>query len=98
MVTLFPSDYSKGAAVRANETLNLPGERLPVTLEFTAPPGREQVQCFATDKDVSAQLPAEIVAGTFEALPMEMGSRLEQIFGDVSGEMLAETRVDLQVR
>jgi hypothetical protein len=98
VVTLFPSAYSKGAALRGNETLNLPGARLPVTLEFTAPPGREQVQCFATDKDIGAELPAEIVAGTFEVLPMEIGNRLDQIFGEISGDMLAEMRVDLQVR
>jgi len=98
VITLFPSDYSKGAAVRGNEVLELPGERLPVTLEFTAPPGREQVQCFATGQDVSDQLPAEIVAGAFEVLPATISNRLDAIFGALSSEMLAVTSVELQIK
>ncbi len=98
VVTLFPSRYSKGARVRGNISLALPGERLPVTLQFTAPPGREQIACYATERDMGDRLPKAVTAGAFEALSPARAAEVEAAFAEMAGSGLAQAKVDILVQ
>ena len=96
-IALFPSRFSNGAWVEGNETLELPGERLPVPLQMAPPSGHEVVVCYGTSRDVTRDLPPALITGDFEPIAAELAERIDEIFGGLSDTRVASSRVELTV-
>ena len=91
VVPIFPADGGNGQ-VWANRPY-----RVLDDLQFSHPTGSETVRCFATDRDVSAELPAALVGRPYEPLPADLAARLPQIFAGLGNVRHADASVDITV-
>jgi hypothetical protein len=97
-ITLFPSQFSNGAWVEGHETLFLPGDRLPVTLSIAPPAGVEIIRCYGTTRDVTRDLPSDLVSGDFRTIDPGLADQIEPTFRGVSDSRLATGEIVVRVR
>ncbi|MCB9946511.1 MAG: DUF4384 domain-containing protein [Rhodospirillaceae bacterium] len=98
VVPLFPMSESGGAYLAANTLLELPGPRLVGDLQVAPPVGRDQVSCFATDRDVTAELPRDVVPLDFTPLPGALAASLAQLFTSLGDVEVAEVRLPIEIQ
>lgn len=84
--------------VKGGQPVEIPGTYAS-GFKFTASPpaGNEEIHCFATDQDISTQLPAEIGMKSLEPLPRQQLSRLSNIYRNVRGVRLSEASMMLTI-
>lgn len=92
VIPIFPDGEAGGGRVAGNRAYRLPDE-----LRITHPSGTETVTCFATDRDVGAELPAPLVERPFEPLPDDVAARLAAIFAGLKVSQRADARLVLTV-
>ncbi len=92
----FPNRFQSDSRVLA-DGLKLPGA---MRFEIGLPPRgvRETVACFATERDVLAQLPDTLNAGDFDALPVASLDQVKTAFARVSNGALAQDTILLQAK
>ena len=88
----FPNRWQRDSRVLPADGVRLPGK---MGFEIAAD-GRETVACFATDRDVLAQLPEAFRAGDFDALPLASLDDVRSAFARASSGALAHETVQLQ--
>ena len=96
-IALFPSQFSGGAWVEGHETLYLPGDRLPVTLSIAPPAGQEIIRCYGTTRDVSRDLPSELMSGDFRPIDPSLAARIGPTFQGISDVRLAGGEIVVRI-
>ena len=98
VLRFFPNRFQPAARVKADEGLQLPGAmRFEIRLNTRGV--TETVACFATDRDVLAELPAALgAAADFAPLPVASLGQVRDAFGRVGGSALAQETLQMQPR
>jgi peptidoglycan hydrolase-like protein with peptidoglycan-binding domain len=91
----FPNRFRRDSHIAASQGLQLPGAmRFEIRMN---PRGvQETVSCFATERDVMADLPAALSASDFEPLPVGSLEVVRDVFINVSGGTLAQEYFHVQ--
>lgn len=97
LVRFFPNRFAKDARVAASRPLALPGA-MRFQLAMTKPGAQETFACFATERDVIADLPASVVGTDFEPLAVASLSQLREAFVAASRGKLAEETVHVRAK
>lgn len=84
----FPNRFHTDARVAAAAGLQLPG-RMGFELAMNMAGTVETVACYATDRDVSAQLPAPVAGTDFVPLPLASLEQVRSAFHKASGGVMA---------
>ena len=93
----FPNRFQRDSRVQPATGLQLPGSmRFELTMNTRGIP--ETVACFATERDVLAELPAGVDGGDFQPLPAATLDQVRQAFVKVSGGALAHESFELRAR
>ena len=93
----FPNRFQRDSRVQPATPLQLPGSmRFELTMNTRGVP--ETVACFATERDVLAELPAGVNGGDFQPLPVATLDQVRQAFVKVSGGTLAHESLELRAR
>jgi len=93
----FPNRFQRDSRVQPATGLQLPGAmRFELTMNTRGVP--ETVACFATERDVLAELPAGVNGGDFQPLPAATLDQVRQAFVKVSGGTLAHESLELRAR
>ncbi|HEY6513723.1 MAG TPA: DUF4384 domain-containing protein [Burkholderiaceae bacterium] len=93
----FPNRFQRDSRVQPATGLQLPGSmRFELTMNTRGVP--ETVACFATERDVLAELPAGVNGGDFQPLPAATLDQVRQAFVKVSGGTLAHESLELRAR
>ncbi len=89
IVRFFPNRFQKSALVKADAPLQVPGT---MAFELVANPQRvrETVACFASERDITAQLPASAVGTDFDNLPVASLDQLASSFAAAGGADLVQ--------
>ena len=89
IVRFYPNRFSKSALVKPDAPLEIPGamgfEIVANTRNVT-----ETIACFASERDVLAQLPAAVLGTDFATLPATSLAQVRSAFARSAGETLAE--------
>lgn len=93
----FPNRFQRDSRVQPAAGLQLPGAmRFELTMNSRGVP--ETVACFATERDVLAELPAGVNGGDFQPLAAATLDQVRQAFVKVSGGTLAHESFELRAR
>ena len=93
----FPNRFQRDSRVQPATGLQLPGSmRFELTMNSRGVP--ETVACFATERDVLAELPAGVNGSDFQPLPAATLDQVRQAFVKVSGGALAHESLELRAR
>jgi serine/threonine-protein kinase len=89
ILRFYPNRFSKSALVRADAPLEIPGK---MRFEIVANTRNvaETVACFASERDVMAQLPAAVVGTDIASLRATSLDQVRSAFARVAGDTLAE--------
>lgn len=93
----YPNRFAKDSLVLASKPLNLPGQmRFQLTMN---PKGvTETIACFATQRDVLADLPRGVVGVDFEPLPVSGFEQIRNAFVATAGGAVAQERFNVQAK
>jgi hypothetical protein len=91
----FPNRFSRDSLVPAAKPLLLPGG-MRFQLAMNAKGVPETIACFATQRDVSAALPAQMIGTDFEPLVAGSIDQIRSAFANASGGALAEETFHVQ--
>ena len=75
--------------------LTFPGERMPLPLPASEPGGDSEVRCFASDRDLTADLPSGIQA--FKPLGPDAVKKLEAMLDGLGQTRLVVAQIVLRV-
>jgi hypothetical protein len=89
LIRFFPNRYARDPRVAASSALALPGA-MRFQLAMTKPGAQETFACFATERDVLADLPATVVGTDFEPLAATTLSQVREAFVAASRGKLAQ--------
>ena len=93
----FPNRFQRDSRVQPATGLQLPGSmRFELTMNTRGVP--ETVACFATERDVLAELPAGVNGSDFQPLPAANLDQVRQAFIKASGGTLAHESLELRAR
>jgi hypothetical protein len=95
LIPIFPSPDSGGSLVRSHMPLTFPGERMPLPLPASEPGGDSEVRCFASDRDLTADLPSGIQA--FKPLGPDAVKKLEAMLDGLGQTRLVVAQIVLRV-
>ena len=93
----FPNRFQRDSRVQTAAGLQLPGAmRFELTMNTRGVP--ETVACFATERDVLAELPPGVNGNDFQPLPVGTLDQVRQAFIKASGGTLAQDSLELRTR
>jgi Domain of unknown function (DUF4384) len=93
----FPNRFQRDSRVQPAAGLQLPGAmRFELTMNKGGVP--ETVACFATERDVLAELPPGVNGNDFQPLPVATLDQVRQAFIKASGGTLAHESLELRAR
>lgn len=93
----FPNRFQQNSRVDATQGLRLPGA-MRFEIRMNARGAQEAVSCFATDRDVLAELPATLARADFEPLAVSTLEQLRDAFVHVAGGGLAQDVFHFQAK
>lgn len=94
IIRFFPNRFQSDSRVQTADGLQLPGAmRFEITVN---PRGQETISCFATERDVLAQLPAGVSANDFDPLPVASLDQVRSAFLKVANGALAHESLQIQ--
>jgi hypothetical protein len=95
IIRFFPNRFQRDSRVQTAEGLTLPGSmRFEIVMN---PRGlQETISCFATERDVLAQLPAGVNVGDFDPLPVASLDQVKSAFVKAANGALAQETFQLQ--
>ncbi len=95
IVRFYPNRFTKSALVKTVAPLQVPG-----TMGFELVANiwgvKETVACFATERDVMAELPQAVAGIDFENLPVTSLDQVTSAFSKVAGNQLADAHFAVQ--
>lgn len=97
IVRFFPNRFRRDSLVTARQGVQLPG---PMRFEIRANPQgvKETVSCFATERDVLADLPVAVASADFTPLPLASLEQVRDVFIRASGGVLAQEYFHVQAK
>lgn len=96
-VPLFPLGAIDGPQIRGSVPLEIPGHRTDAALRATAP-GKQDVQCWLADRDISPELPHALLSASGERLPDQMAAGLDALFSGIEGSRISRARLTVEVQ
>jgi len=95
ILRFYPNRFNKSALVRAYEPLEIPGK---MRFEIVANTRNvaETIACFASERDVMAELPAAVIGTDMTRLPATSLEQVGSAFAKVGGETLAEANFRIE--
>jgi len=90
----FPNRFQRDSRVLPGQGLTLPNERFEITMNALG--RQETVSCFATDRDVLAQLPNGVNAADFDPLPVASFDQVRSAFTKVANGAVAQDTFQIQ--
>jgi hypothetical protein len=84
----FPNRFSRDSLVRAGAPLALPGN-MKFQIVANDKGQRETVACFASERDLSAEVPGVVTGTDFESLAVSSLERVKEAFARAAGNNLA---------
>lgn len=97
LVPIFPAAASDGR-INGGEALELPGTALPGDLELAQPGGSETVHCFATERDVTGELPPALSDRNFTPIRDHTAADLADAFAALPDTRRAQARLTVTVQ
>lgn len=97
LIRFFPNRYAKDPRIAASSVLALPGA-MRFQLAMTKPGAQETFACFATERDVLADLPASVVGTDFEPLAAATLPQLREAFIAASRGKLAQETLHVRAQ
>jgi len=97
ILRFYPNRFSKSALVRADAPLEIPG-RMRFEIVANMRKAVETVACFASEGDVLARLPAEVVGTDMNRLSATSFDQVRSAFARIAGETLTEASFRVEVR
>lgn len=98
IVKFFPNPHHEDAWMKGGREHRVPGAIYPFELEFAEPPGMELLTCFATGRDVRADLPAALRVPDWGAVPPGLDSRLHELFDELTDTDVARASLPIAVK
>ncbi|MEJ8847792.1 DUF4384 domain-containing protein [Variovorax rhizosphaerae] len=97
VIRFFPNRFARDSRIAAAKPLTLPGSmRFQLTMNTKGVP--ETISCFATQQDVMASLPQQMVGTDFEPLPGASLPMIRAAFEKASGGTLAQENFHVQAK
>jgi Domain of unknown function (DUF4384) len=93
----YPNRFNKDTLVSAAKPLAVPGQ-MRFRLVMNGKGVKETVACFATPRDVTAQLPNAVVGTDFEPLAVSSLDQVRGAFVNATGGALAQETFNVQVK
>ena len=96
LTRLLPNELMQDRGhVRGGRAYTIPGKDASATFDLTAkgPPGVDFIKCFATDRDVSDDLPAGLRGRTFAEMPEGAAERLSAAFRKTGAKVAENSMV-----
>jgi len=93
----FPNRFSKDPLIQTAQPLQLPG-KARFQLAIKSRGARETITCFATPRDVMAQLSDNVVGTDFEPLPVNSLEQVRAAFAAASGGAVAQEILHVQAK
>ena len=97
IVRFYPNRFAKDSLVPAAKPLALPGQ-MRFQLAMNSKGVRETISCFATARDILAQLPNAVVGTDFEPLPTASMEQVRAAFVNATGGAVAQETFNVQSR
>ena len=95
VLRFYPNRFHTSALVKAGATQEIPG-RMRFELVANTQGVTETVACFATPRDVLAELPAAVAGNDLTALPVGSLAEVKSAFERLGGSTLAEATLRVQ--
>ena len=97
LTRFFPNRFAKDALVSPSRPLSLPGtQRFQLTMNDKG--AKETIACVATARDVTKELPANVVGTDFEPLPLSSIEQIRAAFTKASGTNVALETLNVQAK
>lgn len=96
-VRIFPNAHHRVARLDGGRLHTIPGELFPFDLNVTEPAGAELLKCFAANRDVAAELPAELRAPDSKLVPPALAQRLPLVFQALRNAEVSEASMVMTV-
>ncbi|MEJ8853275.1 DUF4384 domain-containing protein [Variovorax robiniae] len=97
VIRFFPNRFARDSRIAAAQPLNLPGAmRFQLSMNTKGVP--ETISCFATQQDVMASLPQQMVGTDFEPLPGASLQMIRAAFEKASGGKVAQENFHVQAK
>ena len=93
----YPNRFSRDSLVSASKPLVLPGP-MRFQLVMNSKGVKETIACFATQRDVMADLPKGVVGVDFEPLPVASLEQVRSAFVNTSGGAVAQETFHVQAK
>ena len=93
----FPNRFAKDPLIQTAQPLQLPG-KMRFQLAIKSRGARETITCFATPRDVMAQLSENVVGTDFEPLPVNSLEQVRAAFAAASGGAVAQEILHVQAK
>jgi hypothetical protein len=93
----FPNVYHRVAWLTGGRKHRVPGEIFPFELNITEPPGKESLTCFASNRNVTSELPRELQEMEMSTLPLGTAKQLAEIFRNIPDAAVTETNMIITV-
>ncbi len=97
LVTLFPYDNSVDSWIAASHPVSLPGSRLPVAFQLSDKGSTARFLCYATDRDVRADLPAGLMKEGFAATTNIGLADVKTVFRRLPVKSMASSELKIEV-
>ena len=91
----FPNRFAKDPLVQASRPLSLPGT-MRFQLVMNSKGAKETIACYATQRDVLKDLPANVVGNDFEPLAIGSLDQIRAAFANTTGGALAQEFLNFQ--
>ena len=97
ILRFYPNRFSKRALVKTDAPLEFPGK---MRFEIVANTRNvaETVACFASERDVMAELPTAVVGTDFASLPATSLDQVRSAFARVAGDTLTEASFQVEFK
>ena len=97
IMRFYPNRFAKDSLVQASKPLSLPGQmRFQLVMNAKGVP--ETIACFATQRDVLADLPKGVVGVDFEPLPVSTLEQIRGAFVNTTGGAFAQEIFHVQAK
>lgn len=97
VVRFYPNRFQRSAQVKAAQPLQIPG-KMGFELVANTLGATETVACFASERDLSAELPVSVVGADFAKLPVASIDEVREAFARVATDALAQGTLRIDVR
>ncbi len=97
LIKLFPNIHHRIAWLVGGRQHKVPGALYPFDLDIIEPPGKESLTCFATTRNVEADLPAELRRMEIAPLSEDVALSVAEIFRNIPDVGMTEASLTITV-